>query len=158
MDEPYDEMEIHDELIPEELFSEFISRMPQICVELVVETDDGILLTKRDIEPQVWFWPGSRLCKGEQLRDAAHRIAREELGIAIDIRDQFGPYTHFWEHSPVSGSPSRHTVNSVYHVTPANETYEITLDEQHSGYRFLTEIEPDLHEYVQLYLRDNNLL
>lgn len=155
---PYEEMNVYDDFIAEDMFSDFIARMPQICVELVVETDDGILLAKRDIAPRVWFWPGSRLYKGERLRDAAHRIAQEELGIEVCIRDQFGPYAHFWENSTVKGSPSRHTVNSVYHVTPANNDYEITLDDQHSAYRFVTEIEPDLHEYVRLYLRDNNLL
>ncbi|GAA0553093.1 NUDIX domain-containing protein [Halorubrum ejinorense] len=151
-------MDVHDEYIPEELFSQFISRMPQICVELIFESEEGILVAKRDIEPSIWFWPGSRLYKGEKLEDAAHRIAEEELGIEVHIIDQYGPYAHFWTDSPTRGSPSRHTVNSVFHVEPARAEYDIVLDEQHSQYRFLTEVEDDLHEYVRLYLEDNDLL
>jgi colanic acid biosynthesis protein WcaH len=156
--EPYHNMDVHDELITEDLFSEFIARMPQICVDLILETDSGILIAKREVDPPVWFWPGGRLYKGERLEEAAHRIAQEELNIEIRIHDQYGPYTHFWENSAVKGSPSRHTVNPVYHVTPAEQEYEINLDEQHSEYRFLTQMESDLHEYVRLYLEDNDLL
>jgi colanic acid biosynthesis protein WcaH len=155
--DPY-EMEIHDEFVPEELFSEFLATMPQVCVELIVETNEGILLAKREIDPDIWFWPGSRVYKSEELEAAAHRVADEELGIDVRIDDQYGPYTHFWNSSPADGAPSRHTVNTVYHVTPSTESYEIELDNQHSASRFLTTIEPDLHEYVQLYLHDNDLL
>lgn len=158
MTEPFTEMEVHDDYIPERLFTDFISRMPQVCVELIVDTDRGILLAKRNQHPEVWFWPGGRVYKGETLVNAAYRVAETELGISIVIQDQYGPYEHFWEHSGIEESPSRHTVNSVFHVTPQNESYEITLDDQHADYRFITEITPDLHDYVQLYLRDNNLL
>lgn len=151
-------MDVHDEYVPEELFSQFTSRMPQVCVDLIVESEEGILIAKRDIEPAVWFWPGSRLYKGEELNDAAHRIAMEELGIEVRIKDEYGPYAHFWEDSSVEGSPSRHTVNPVFHVEPAHADYGISLDEQHSDHRFLTEVEDGLHEYVRLYLDDNNLL
>lgn len=156
--EPYHEMEVHDEFIPEDTFSEFIARMPQVCIDLILETEDGFLLAKREIEPNVWFWPGSRLYKGEELTEAAHRIAREELNIDIEIQDQYGPYAHFWENSPVEGSPSRHTVNPVFHVTPANQDYEIRLDEQHSEYRFVNQMDSGFHKYVRLYLEDNDLL
>lgn len=152
------EMAVDDEWIPEELFSAFVSRMPQVCVDVILETDEGLLLAKRDIHPPVWFWPGSRLYKGEALRDAAVRVAREELGVEVRIEDRYGPYAHFWADSSVRGSPSRHTVNPVFHVVPAHETYEITLDDQHSDYRFLTEVEDDLHEYVRRYVEDNDLL
>jgi colanic acid biosynthesis protein WcaH len=156
--EPYTEMEIHDERIPEAEFAAVIDHMPQVCVDIVLETDEGFLIAKRDIEPRVWFWPGSRLYKGERLEDAAHRIAREELGIAVRIVDQYGPYAHFWSESSIAGSPSRHTVNPVFHVEPESADFEIDLDEQHSEYRFLDELDPDLHEYVQLYLTDNDLV
>lgn len=151
-------MDVHDEYVPEEQFSQFVSRMPQVCVELIFESEDGILVAKRDIDPSIWFWPGSRLYKSEELDDAAHRIAEEELGVEVRIRDEYGPYAHFWEESSVAGSPSRHTVNVVFHVEPVRTEYEISLDDQHSEYRFLTEVEDDLHEYVRHYLEDNDLL
>lgn len=156
--EPGESLPVHDEFVPEAEFAAFLDRMPQVCVELVVETADGILLAKRTNHPAVWFWPGGRLYKGERLEAAAHRIASEELDIEVDILDQIGPYAHFWDASDLDGASSRHTVNVVYHVTPANDDFDIELDDQHSDYRFVTRIEPELHEYVRRYLRDNDLL
>jgi len=156
--EPYDDMPVHDDHVPQDLFAEFIERMPQVCVEIILETREGYLLAKRDITPPGWFWPGSRLYKGEKLTDAAHRIAAEELGIKVTIQDRYGPYAHFWQTSSIEGSPSRHTVNTVLHVTPARDEYEIHLDDQHTDYRFVTALEPDMHPYVRQYLESNDLV
>jgi len=145
-------------LYPEDLLAEVIEYIPQVCVDLILETQQGYLLAKRNIMPPVWFWPGSRLYKGEALPEAAHRIADEELGVEISIEDRYGPYAHFWKSSSVEGSPSRHTVNPVFHVTPTNNNYAIQLDDQHTDYRFVTELEPDMHPYVRLYLTDNDLV
>ena len=152
------DMEIHDEYVPEDLFAEFTGRMPQVCVEAVIRMEGGVLLTRRTNEPAKgeWFWPGSRLRKGEHLEDATRRVAREELGIAVDIVERFGVYEHRWERS--AEGPSRHTVNVVYRATPVAETPTITLDDQHSDHRILTEFDPDLHEYVRRYLEDGDLL
>lgn len=158
MIDPYEAMPVHDERIPEDEFAAFIERMPQVCVDLVLETDEGVLLADRQIEPAVWFWPGSRLYKGEALEDAARRVAREELGIEATILGEYGPYAHFWEHSPVNGSPSRHTVNTAYHVEPAADDYDIELDDQHADVRYVTVVEDWMHEYVQRYLRDIDAL
>lgn len=153
-------MEVHDEFIPEAEFATVLRRVPQACVELVVEHDGGVLLCRRTNEPArgEWFWPGSRLYKGEQLTDAAHRVAREELGVEVTLEDQLGAYSHFWETSSVDGVDSRHTVNAVYLATLASDPGEITLDDQHDAYRFVTGIEPDLHEYVRRYLEDSEIL
>lgn len=146
-----------DDWIPEELFAEFVATMPQACVELFLETDDGVLVARRANEPAEgeWFWPGSRLLKGERLEEAAHRVAEEELDVEVDLTGRLGVYEHFWETSAVVGSPSRHTVNVVFRATPGEAEPEIELDDQHTEYRFLDEVEPGLHEYVQKYLEDS---
>jgi len=147
-------MEVDDEFIPEETFAECLATMPQPCIDLVVEHDGGILLARRTNEPArgEWFWPGSRLYRGESLEDAVHRIARGELGIDVEIVEQLGAHGHFWDTASVEGLDSRHTVPVVYRVRPTAADPEITLDEQHSEYRVLRERDPDLHEYVHLYL------
>lgn len=61
--EPYDTMSVHDEFVPDDLYTAFVERMPQGCVEVVLETGTGILLAKRTNPPRVWFWPGGRLYK-----------------------------------------------------------------------------------------------
>jgi len=150
-------MEVHDEHVPAEVYAEFVARMPQVCVEVVVETDDGVLLTKRTSEPArgEWFWPGSRLYKGEALDDAARRIAREELGLDVGVVERFGVYAHCWETS--AEGPSRHTVNVVFRVRPRGSA-DVTLDDQHSDYRYVDAVEQDLHEHVCRYLRDAEFL
>jgi colanic acid biosynthesis protein WcaH len=134
--------------------------MPQVCVEVVLDTEAGILLAKRTNKPAKgeWFWPGGRLYKGEKLEAAARRVAREELGIGVTVEKHLGVYAHFWETSAVAGEASRHTVNIVFRVTPAEPEFEIELDEQHEVYQFLSDPDPNLHEYVRRYVRDDELL
>jgi colanic acid biosynthesis protein WcaH len=153
-------MDVHDEHIPDDLFAEFTARMPECCVEVVLQHEGGVLLARRTNEPvkDEWFWPGGRLYKGEALTGAAERIAHEELGLEVEVHEHLGVYSHFWERSAVQGRKSRHTVNIPFRVTPMTEDFEITLDDQHDDYRFITNVEPDLHEYVRQYLIDNDLL
>jgi len=154
-------MDVQDEHIPEEAFAECLSLMPQVCVEIVVDgPEGGILLAKRTKRPAQWewFWPGSRLYRGENLEPAARRVAREELGIQVSVRELLGAHSHFWAESSVEGLDSRHTVNVVYRVEPVADDPEIELDEQHSDYRWLSDPERGLHEYVQLYVDEYDLL
>lgn len=122
--------------------------MPECCVEVVVEIDDGVLLARRTNEPVEgeWFWPGGRLYKGETLKSAARRIAAGELGIDVDVHELLGVYSDVWESSAVGGNPSRHTVNTVFRVSPSEHDFEITLDDQHDDYRLLTDLDGDLHD------------
>jgi colanic acid biosynthesis protein WcaH len=149
-------METVDRRIPDETFAEFVSLMPQASVELVVEDGDEFLLTRRVREPAKgeWFWPGSRLYKGEPFDDAVDRVAREELGVAVDVCCQLGAYSHFWETDALDGVDTKHTVNVVYHVTLDADRSALALDYQHDGYRFVPGPSDDLHPYVRQYLTD----
>lgn len=156
-------MDTLDERIPDEDFSEFLKHMPQVSVEIVVEYDNSVLLVKRTNEPAEgeWFWPGTRLYKGETFEEAVYRLAKEELGIKVEIQSQLGAYNHFWDTGRLNGVDSTHTVNIVYHVQPRPKTknnFDIQLDDQHEDYRFIEGTESDLHPYVVEYLQDNQLL
>jgi colanic acid biosynthesis protein WcaH len=146
-------MDINDQYIPDDVFTEFLAQMPQVCVELLFETTDGVLLCKRETKPEVWFWPGSRLYKGERLESAARRVAREELGVAVTVEERLGIHEHFWEAQETEEGVSRHTVNIVYRASPADPDFTISLDEQHSDYQFVREPAPDFHQYVHEYLQ-----
>ena len=145
-------MDLQDEFIPPETFATCLNHAPQPCVDLVVEYEDGILLTRRQKEPAKgeWFWPGSRLYKGERLDDAAVRVAREELGLDTAAVERLGVSEHFWEASAVEGVETRHTVPVVYRVTP-EEGETVTLDEQHDEYRVVTAPPKGANEYVVEY-------
>ena len=145
-------MKLHDDFLPEETFSTCLNNMPQPCVDLVVEYDGGILLTRRQNEPAngEWFWPGSRLYKGERLDEAAVRIAREELGLDPVTVERLGVSEHFWEVSSVGGVDSRHTIPVVYRVRPDGDQ-SVTLDEQHDEYRVVTAPPDEANRYVREY-------
>ncbi|MFB6140062.1 MAG: NUDIX domain-containing protein [Halosimplex sp.] len=151
-------MDVHDEFIPEAEFATVLERVPQVCVEVVLEreADEGVLVARRTNEPAKgeWFWPGGRLYKGERLDDAARRVAREELGVDVALEGRLGVYEHFWDRSRIDGVDSRHTVNIVYRVRQTDPDAGIELDEQHDDYRFVTGDEDGLHEYVRAYLAD----
>ncbi|MFH0805336.1 MAG: NUDIX domain-containing protein, partial [Patescibacteria group bacterium] len=63
-------------------FSEFksiYSRVPRLCVEIMVKTNNGVLLLKRNIDPEKgkWHLPGGTVLKGERLEDTVKRVAME---------------------------------------------------------------------------------
>ncbi|MEF8784564.1 MAG: NUDIX domain-containing protein [Haloarculaceae archaeon] len=152
-------MHVHDEFIREETFGDCLAHLPQVCVEIVVSHDDGVILARRTNEPAAgeWFWPGGRLYKGEQLETAAERIAREELGLSATVERRLGVHAHFWDTASVAGADSRHTVNVVFLVTPDGEL-NITLDSQHDEWRVVQSLDPSLHDYVSEYITAYNLL
>jgi colanic acid biosynthesis protein WcaH len=152
-------MELRDEHIPEETFATCLEHMPQPCVDLVVEYENGILLTRRTNEPAKgeWFWPGSRLFKGERLDDAARRVARDELGLDDVTIERLGVSEHFWDESSVEGLESRHTVPVVYRATPDQEQ-PVMLDTQHSEYCVVTAPPAGANRYVEEYFERFDLV
>ncbi|MDS0259748.1 NUDIX domain-containing protein [Haloarcula sp. S1CR25-12] len=152
-------MQLQDEFVPTETFATCLNNAPQPCVDLVVEYEGGILLARRQKEPAKgeWFWPGSRLYKGEELDDAAARVASEELGLDAVTVDRIGVSEHFWERSAVDGVETRHTVPVVYRVTP-EPGQSITLNEQHDEYRVVTTPPAGANEYVVEYFERFDLV
>lgn len=142
------------EWIPEAEFATSLRVAPQVCVDLVVRHDGGVLLVRRTKEPAKgeWFWPGSRVHKGERLADAVHRVAREEVGLAVEIRRQLGASEHFWETASVDGVERRHTVPVVYLVEPTG-AFAVELDADHDDWRLVTAPDPSMHEYVRAYFQ-----
>jgi colanic acid biosynthesis protein WcaH len=141
------------EWIPDEVWSDIVEHVPIPSVDLLVVTDDGLLLAKRQNEPAKgeWFVPGGRIQKGEPLEEAVHRVAREELGVDIVIKEELGAYDHLYETADVVDVGGKHYVAHGYMVRP--ESDRISLDEQHSDARFfdLDEL-PSVHQYVEVYL------
>jgi len=68
--------------LPKPEYDAIYSRVPRLCVEVVVaDPDRGVVLACRDIPPNVGAWhiPGGTVLFGERLRDAVRRVARDEL-------------------------------------------------------------------------------
>lgn len=152
-------MDVHAELLPESQYTDFISNMPEACVDVVVQHEGQVLVGKRENEPAKgeWFWPGSRLYKGEALEAAASRVAEEEFGLSVTVEEQLGANAHFWDTSEQSGEVARHTVVVVYLATPSDDDPTPVLDGQHAAFRWLDGPDPGLHEYVERYFERYDL-
>jgi ADP-ribose pyrophosphatase YjhB (NUDIX family) len=79
--------------LPKADFDAIFSRVPRLCVEVVIATPErGVLLMLRDIPPNVGAWhiPGGTVMFGERLTDAVRRVARDELGLEVSVGDLLG--------------------------------------------------------------------
>lgn len=76
-------------LSSEEFYSIY-TRVPRICVDLVIKSSEGILLSLRAIEPCIgeWHLPGGTIYFGESIENAAKRIALAETGLNIQLIKQ----------------------------------------------------------------------
>jgi len=70
------------------LYREIYSLVPRLCVDLILKSNDGIVLVKRDISPckGMWHLPGGAVLYGESLLEATKRVAKEETNLRIEIR------------------------------------------------------------------------
>jgi ADP-ribose pyrophosphatase YjhB (NUDIX family) len=94
------------------------SRVPRICVDLLVKNDKGqVLLTQRTIEPYInhWHFPGGRIKFRESIEDAAKRIAKGELGLNVDSIGTIVGTCQFPEEYQ-KGQP-RHSISIVHEIT-----------------------------------------
>jgi ADP-ribose pyrophosphatase YjhB (NUDIX family) len=59
------------------------SKVPRLCVSVVLRSNNGIALSRRKIIPSIGLWhlPGGRVRRGERVIDAAVRVLQFELGI-----------------------------------------------------------------------------
>lgn len=71
--------------LSEKEFWQIYKKVPRLTVEIIIMGEEGVFLTKRNIEPckGLWHLPGGTVCFGEKLTDAVARIAKRELGINI---------------------------------------------------------------------------
>jgi ADP-ribose pyrophosphatase YjhB (NUDIX family) len=69
--------------LPLKEFKYIYQRVPRLCVEVIVKTSKGVLLTLRDIPPFQGYWhlPGGTVLLGESLEAAIKRITNEETGL-----------------------------------------------------------------------------
>ncbi|MFO7752459.1 MAG: NUDIX hydrolase [Desulfobacteraceae bacterium] len=84
---------------------------PFLTVDVVIETEGGIVLIKRKNPPYGWALPGGFVDYGESLEKAARREAKEETGLEVVLAEQFHSY------SDPGRDPRFHTVSVVFIAT-----------------------------------------
>lgn len=67
-------------------------KVPRLCVDLAIKTDQGLVLTKRSISPfkNTWHFPGGRVLYRESIPEAIKRIANNEIGVQVEIKKLIG--------------------------------------------------------------------
>jgi len=78
--------------LPYKEWLKIFSKVPRICVDLIVKSDKGIILTKRDIHPYKGYWhtPGGGIIFGEKIKQTVERVAGEELNIKVKFEKIIG--------------------------------------------------------------------
>lgn len=78
--------------LTQEEFDSIFGKVPRLTVEVVIRTEDGIVMTKIPKGPAKGQWnvPGGTVRFGEKLTDAAERVAKAELNINVSIGRNLG--------------------------------------------------------------------
>lgn len=140
--------------ISEDDYRVIAENVPIVSVDLLVHHQSGILLGKRQNRPakDKWFVPGGTVLKGESRIQAVHRVAKEELGVDVVVDEVLGSYEHFYDEAATPGVNSKQYLATAYIVTPHPGSLE--PDNQHESLRVFTEPFPEVHDYVERYLRE----
>jgi len=107
-----------------------------ISIDLLVRNKEGkYLLGMRKNPParDFYFVPGSRVFKGEFLKNSFHRISQDELGCKPLYFKLHGIYEHFYENdSPSSKNIDTHYVVFAYDCELPDDFNEEQFLNQHS--------------------------
>ncbi len=78
--------------LPQAEYEAVYARVPRLTVEVVIASEAGVLLTRRETGPcqGLWHIPGGTVRFGEALTAAVSRVARHELGLEATAQELLG--------------------------------------------------------------------
>jgi colanic acid biosynthesis protein WcaH len=123
--------------LPFEEFKDIYSKVNRLTIELVIRSSKGILLALRNIEPYKgqWYLPGGTVHFRERVEDAVSRIAKEELGIEVEITKLLG-YIEYLEVLDNNGFDC--PVGLAFLCTAKSD--EFKLDDQASDVKYFSKL------------------
>lgn len=137
--------------IPFEEFKKIYSRVPRLCVEVILVQDGNILLVRRTILPALGLWhtPGGTVLKGENLIGAVKRVAKEELGIQVGVKNFLGiiEYTSYKNHYSQD--------ISVAFLVEQRGKKKMTLDKNSDSHKFFSVVPSNTIKEQKNFLAQN---
>jgi 8-oxo-dGTP diphosphatase len=85
-------------------------------VAVIVNSDNQVLLTKRNIQPFLgeWVMPGGKIDLGEPIMEALKREVREEVGLEVEVDRLIDVFEHV-----TPGEDNYHFIILYYLCTPS---------------------------------------
>src|SRR5215510_1788330 len=68
-------------------------KTPFATVDVIIESNEGIVLVRRRNPPLGWALPGGFIDPGETVAQAARREAKEETGLDVELTELLGVYS-----------------------------------------------------------------
>ena len=134
--------------IPELEYKSILSKMPILCVDLLIIHDNKCLLLKRDNEPakgQYWF-PGGRVRKLESIEKAALRIAKQETNLDCSFIKIISVEETIFDKNENMGTEI-HTVNICCEMKSFSLT-SLQIDDYHKEYKWIDKQSSTYHKAV----------
>ena len=139
-----------------EEFNYIYGTVQRLAVDVVIRKDNGIILVKRAIEPYLNYWhlPGGTIYKGETVKDAAIRIAKNETGLDVNFVGSLG-YMEFLKED--RDRVHTHTISIAVEVIAKEGAF--MLDKNASDIKVISElsISPLVTEHLD-FLQKHKLL
>lgn len=134
--------------LPYEQWREIYAAVPRFCVDLIIYHDDGIVLTKRDIEPfrGEWHLPGGTSLLGESPHDTARRVAEFETGLDIQLLDNQPWRLTSYLRPHLQHMGYGHDITATYRATSSGGTLRGSVDGRDVG-SFKAIPEPFMDDY-----------
>ena len=135
--------------IPWELYSRIIQNVPIACVDVAIVANGAVLLVRRKDDPAKgqWWLPGGRVLKGEMMKAAAARKARDEVGIECHVGLIVHTAETIFPDGP--GGISIHSINSCFFMYPVKADFKPSLDSHHTDAKWVRRIPKGVHPYVE---------
>lgn len=109
-------------------FINIYEKVPRFCVEVIVKTKEGILLTKRDIPPckGYWHFPGGTVYLKETFDKAVKRVAKEELNLNVKVIKNIGAMEFIHNYK----QPGQRHMISIAFLVKAKKLKDLKLNYQ----------------------------
>lgn len=93
-------------------FNRVLKQVPTTVVEVLIKTEKGIILGRRNTEPfkGMWHIPGGFINYNERIADAVKRVARRETGADVEIVKPLGIYEY------INADPRGHMIAHAHVV------------------------------------------